>query len=372
MKKMNNRGFMLMETLIVATFLVTTLLFLYIQFNKVTKTYEDSFKYNTVNSLYATNNIAAYLKKEGMGKIAEKLNEQTYVDFTSCPKDFFKEQGYCQVLLESLKVEKALFTKADLTNIKTNHKGLDQEMVSFINYLKDTSSPKYRLIVKFQDGTFASINLNFCTFTSNSVFVISEKNPTIPDCITNNTTCAAGTEVTIKVNDSQTYDFYVISEDVSEGTITLIMNTNLVYSASWGAKRANDAGPVTILDNLENQTSSWINIPSATYRVEDEENVYPSMTRTARARLITKSEVSTLGCTTSAGSCPTWLYRYTFGNNSNNNPFGYWTSSASANSSYDAWVVSYFGDIGTVQIDDERGYGIRPVITISKNINTCS
>ena len=62
MKKIDNRGFMLTETLIVATFLVTTLLFLYIQFNNVTKTYDTSFKYNTVNGLYAVNNIINYIK----------------------------------------------------------------------------------------------------------------------------------------------------------------------------------------------------------------------------------------------------------------------------------------------------------------------
>ena len=51
MKKKNNKGFMLVETLIVATFLVTTLLFIYVQFNNITRTYDTSFRYNTVNGL---------------------------------------------------------------------------------------------------------------------------------------------------------------------------------------------------------------------------------------------------------------------------------------------------------------------------------
>lgn len=382
MKKMNNRGFMLTETLIVATFLVTTLLFLYIQFNKVTKTYEDSFKYNTVNGLYATNNILDYLQKEGMGKLAEKLNGQTYVDFTSCSKDFFFEQSYCQVLLESLKVEKALFTKADLTNIKASHKGLDQDMVSFIDYLKDTSSLKYRLLVKFKDGTFASINVDFCSVTANSVFVISDTNKTIPDCITNDTKCDPGTPVAVKVNDEEIYDFYVMSDNNSE--LTLIMDRNLGETVAWISKADyleaggtddewlagdtavgnNNKGPLTALNTLEDRTSSWTNIPSSTYILTDENGAYSSMTRTARARLITDSEAQTL----LSLSNNSWVY-----GNLYRPPYGYWTSSASTSAySFQAWNMFYSGGLSRKSVDNASGYGIRPVITIPKTINTCN
>ena len=116
MKKMNNRGFMLSETLIVATFLVTTLLFLYVQFNKVTKTYDTSFKYNTVNGLYSTNNIINYIKNDGLNNLKVELSQDgiEFVDIASCHTDYFKEKDYCSVLIESLNIKTAIFTNENL------------------------------------------------------------------------------------------------------------------------------------------------------------------------------------------------------------------------------------------------------------------
>ena len=48
---------MLTETLIVATMLITILLVMYVQFKTVIRSYQQSFKYNTVNNLYSLYNI---------------------------------------------------------------------------------------------------------------------------------------------------------------------------------------------------------------------------------------------------------------------------------------------------------------------------
>ncbi|MBE6144258.1 MAG: hypothetical protein E7169_01645 [Firmicutes bacterium] len=161
MKKMNNRGFMLSETLIVATFLVTTLLFLYIQFNKVTKTYDTSFKYNTVNGLYSTNNIIDYIKTDGLENLKIELLKEgiEFVDITSCHTDYFKEKDYCSVLIESLNIKTVIFTNENLTTLKSINTGLKQTIIDFIDYIKFEETDGYRVIVEFNDDTFASLKV---------------------------------------------------------------------------------------------------------------------------------------------------------------------------------------------------------------------
>ena len=161
MKKMNNRGFMLSETLIVATFLVTTLLFLYIQFNKVTKTHDTSFKYNTVNGLYSTNNIIDYIKTDGLENLKIELLKEgiEFVDITSCHTDYFKEKDYCSVLIESLNIKTVIFTNENLTTLKSINTGLKQTIIDFIDYIKFEETDGYRVIVEFNDDTFASLKV---------------------------------------------------------------------------------------------------------------------------------------------------------------------------------------------------------------------
>ena len=53
--KKNEKGFVLLETLIVTTFVVSTLIFLYTQFSNIKTSYDASFRYNTVEGLYDAN-----------------------------------------------------------------------------------------------------------------------------------------------------------------------------------------------------------------------------------------------------------------------------------------------------------------------------
>lgn len=159
MKKIDNRGFMLTETLIVATFLVTTLLFLYIQFNNVTKTYDTSFKYNTVNGLYAVNNIINYIKSDGIDTLKTSVNNVDYIDITECPDTYFTEQNYCNILIDTLKIKTVLFTKENLTTLKNNRTALDQTMIDFVKFINYEEVEGYRLIIEFNDNTFASLKI---------------------------------------------------------------------------------------------------------------------------------------------------------------------------------------------------------------------
>ena len=71
---------MLTETLIVATLLITVLLFMYVQFKNVMRSYERSFKYNTINNIYALNNAKKYIESVNYVLMANSLFNKDYLE----------------------------------------------------------------------------------------------------------------------------------------------------------------------------------------------------------------------------------------------------------------------------------------------------
>lgn len=159
MKKMNNKGFMLAETLIVATFIMTILIFLYVQFRNVTDSYNSSFKYNTVNGIYAANNVRLFLRGEKLSKIKSDLGSYNYIDVSKCPTTYITEINYCRKLLSDLKIKTVIVTQDDLSKVKGHMSSeWDQELKDFINLLRtDSESGALRLIIQFNDDTYATL-----------------------------------------------------------------------------------------------------------------------------------------------------------------------------------------------------------------------
>lgn len=159
MKKMNKKGFMLAETLIVSTFIMTILIFLYVQFRTVTDSYNTSFKYNNVNNVYAANNIRIFLNGENISKIRSDLAASNYIDVTGCPTTYITEVSYCRKLFEDLKVNKVLVVSDDLSKVKGHlNSSWSQNLKDFIKALKtDSETGAIRLIIEYNDDTYASL-----------------------------------------------------------------------------------------------------------------------------------------------------------------------------------------------------------------------
>ncbi len=163
MKKLNNKGFMLTETLVVAAFVIATLVFLYTQFRTVNRSYNTSFKYNNAEELYALSNISDYLKLNGISKIQSVVtsSSQQYLDITGCSEVFLSENNYCLALMDTLSVKQVIVASENLDSLKSiiktdNH--LSEEMKAFISMIQyDNTSAGYRLIAEFANGTFATI-----------------------------------------------------------------------------------------------------------------------------------------------------------------------------------------------------------------------
>lgn len=161
--KKNNRGFILAESLVVSTFVVTILVVLFVQFNNINKNYSISFTYNTVEGLYAANNMKIYILKGGFESLKSALNTNSsnYVDITNCSTDYLTENDHCNNLVDVLNVKQIIFTNANVSALRTSiieDENLSPKMKNFINTMSnDVNQEDNRLIIEFNDGTFSTI-----------------------------------------------------------------------------------------------------------------------------------------------------------------------------------------------------------------------
>ena len=164
MKKINNKGFIFAETVVVSTIVLIALVSLYTQFNSINNSYRRAFKYNTVDKLYAAYNLKTFISENRTNYIIEILNNgSVYTDITSCSADYFTEYMYCEMLIDTLNIKKAIFTKEDLSTLKSdlnNNNVFTENMKDFIKYIKSDNSGKYRVIIEFNDDTFATLKIN--------------------------------------------------------------------------------------------------------------------------------------------------------------------------------------------------------------------
>ena len=209
--------------------------------------------------------------------------------------------------------------------------------------------------------------------------------------------------------------FYAFNDD-GKDTVNLILDHNTTATVAWNKTYKNDSGsrinakgPKEVLTQLNDDTKSWVGtITPSNYTMDQtgqgSKAKYTIDYSSYKARLITANEIAQItGNTTwdektatnsfyfdsktdkasdtckygnTSGCKFGWLYDRTFTscttrgclNNSDQETSGYWTSSPYASDSYSAWGVIFDGHLRTSVVDDEfDGFGVRPVITVSKS-----
>ena len=168
MKKLDSKGFLLTELLVTATLVSTVLIFLYTQFYTIKRSYDTSFKYNTVNGLYALSNVRSFLEENDIYILTQGLNTTSYIDLKN---DNLQTANttYFNELMTGLNIKYLIFTNQNIDNLINqinNGTALNsdtneyEDLKKFIKRLdfdnKDTSN-NYRIIAEFNDNTFASI-----------------------------------------------------------------------------------------------------------------------------------------------------------------------------------------------------------------------
>lgn len=160
MKKNNKKGFIFAETIIISVVVLGALIFIYTQFMSINKSYQNSFRYNTVDKLYATKNIVEYVKTDGLDTLTSSLTGE-YIDITSCSSDYFLENKYCEDLYHNLGIKTVLFAKEDVTELKKQQNlPFTEEMKSYLKTIPSKKENRYRIIAEFKDNTFATLKFD--------------------------------------------------------------------------------------------------------------------------------------------------------------------------------------------------------------------
>ena len=235
----------------------------------------------------------------------------------------------------------------------------------------------------------------------------------------NSNSITLGDKYTCNVNDTDTFNFYVLS--IEEDKVNLIMDRNICNDGSvnytsennycrykwYAAENNNTYGPVTAMQELYEGTKDWDNVPTIELNYTDEANGistnmgYTSLvisngvgtiigkpvtkvttvgtsTKPLKARLPKESEVNGAGCTETNGSCPIWLMenitytnqvndKYSMNNNNEvyqNQINGYWLLSSNEGYSTFARSVNHYGRVDTYNTINGTRVA-RPVITVS-------
>ena len=159
MKKNNKKGFILAETIAVSVIIMTSLVIVYTQFATLNNSYKTSFQYNNVNNLYLVNNLRNFIKDDGLDRLIQLLDNNEYVDITSCPSYLFDEYLYCRLLVDSSNMKTVLFTKEDISKLKNSidNTNYSQTMKNYIKKINNSTGNSQRLIVEFEDETYATL-----------------------------------------------------------------------------------------------------------------------------------------------------------------------------------------------------------------------
>lgn len=160
MKKINNQGFFLIETIAIVGIVITILVTLYSQISITQKNYQLNSKYNTSETIHAAKTIQEYFNQEGITSLISDLSTNPILDITSYE---FDTTGYYEQLLDDLDINKIYFSVYDISPVINNYVtyNIDAGMLRFLRSLRvsDTSS-SYRIIMSFSNGEYSSLILN--------------------------------------------------------------------------------------------------------------------------------------------------------------------------------------------------------------------
>lgn len=157
-----------METLIVSVFVASTLILLYTQISRLEDSYGNSFKYNTTESLYNTNEINDYIKAEKIDILRPSLESSAkgYIDISDCEnvvyQSDYSEEEYCALLYSNLKVKRALLISSNVNavyaSLKKNQETdkINESLIRFVKSIKTVDDGLY-LVVEYENNTYGYV-----------------------------------------------------------------------------------------------------------------------------------------------------------------------------------------------------------------------
>ena len=168
--------------------------------------------------------------------------------------------------------------------------------------------------------------------------------------------------------------WYVFNDKEGNATVNVILDHNTTARVAWNST-GNNSEMKEVADALKKDTSTWKNtarLIKANEIAKITGNTGFDASKTGQSLFYFDSNNQTQTANESNKSKYAWLFDYTYDctsygcNKADSSTWGYWTSTRKIDGSAYAWRVIRLGNL----LDDAvaySGYGVRPVITISKS-----
>lgn len=158
--RLDTKGFLLMETLLVSLTIAGILLYMYVQYSRITDSYHRMSRYNSVEKIYRTGNIKRFLLAED-DSFFEKVDKGNRTTSGKTVPGIY-QVGEFDFPPESSSSLRSNFDCHSIYIVKGKAK-LEEIDSSFGPFLKtlsqDVEDDTYQIIVKYNDGDFAAITL---------------------------------------------------------------------------------------------------------------------------------------------------------------------------------------------------------------------
>ena len=154
--KNNNKGFMLVEVIIVTVVIATIMTSLYVAFSRVYKVYDMKSKYSNIDGIYSLNIIKNYYIENI--KINKMINDSsTYIDLK---KDIENSNKYCSTLnINDENIDYCNKINSVIANYKINNLYIvNKDKLTDLKNISDTSKLKYEITNKSEKSS-ASIEI---------------------------------------------------------------------------------------------------------------------------------------------------------------------------------------------------------------------
>lgn len=167
MKKNNQKGFMLAEAFIVSTVVLGVLVFMFIQIRTIITGFDRSFSYDTVPGIYIANEFSKFIKNIDYSTTKDRINANGYVVKGKDAYSAYVNNYGVDVneswnsMITSANVKTIIICKENAIEVKNAFEGtFSTKFTEYIKHLKvDDVNDEYRIIIEFNDNTYASIRM---------------------------------------------------------------------------------------------------------------------------------------------------------------------------------------------------------------------
>lgn len=165
--KKNNKGFVLVETLVVTVFVMAVFSVIYINFYPLAGEYERREFYDDVDSKYSAYWVKRFIQGStydfyGSGGAADTISSNKYDVFQCSDLSSSEEVSFCNKMFHRMNIKQAIITDYDLTEFKQKVQDddslastLGNNFTAYIEYLPNYSfaslnGAEYRVLIEFE------------------------------------------------------------------------------------------------------------------------------------------------------------------------------------------------------------------------------